>query len=209
MAVTTMTPNYVIDHEAGRGAQVQPSDAFEVSYQGAVLATRERNMHDDSDFYAIVWDGERLKSVTYGTTRAWTYPNHAEADATPEVLAEVRAWLLPQVVTVRVNAIRRQVENPAILYRNVVVARGRKVAKGTTGQVDLISLSNFDNTERIRIRLLDGTHVWTAARNCDVVAPEAVDEDAIRHQVRAHLREVDAYDLASLWVGQTSGIPVL
>lgn len=210
MPVTQMTDKYVIDREKGRGADVQPADAFEVSYQGAVLATRERNGYDDSDFYAVVWDGEKLLTVTYGTTRFWTYPNHAEPDATPEVLEAVRAWLLPQVVTARVNAIRRQLENPAVLYRNVVVVRGRKVAKGTTGQVDLVALSNYDNTERVRIRLLDGSHVWTAAKNCEVVdhvTPE--DEDAIRQQAQRRLAEASGGDLAAFWVGTISAIPVL
>jgi hypothetical protein len=209
MPVTTMTEKYVIDRDRGCGAEVQPPDAFEVSYQGAVLAVRERNFYDDSDFYAVVWDGQTLKSVTYGTTRAWTYPNHAEVDATPEVLEAVRNWLRPQIVGAAIAAERTRHTDPAVLDRAVVVARGRAVPKGTTGEVDQISLSRYDNSDRIRIRLVDGSHVWTAAKNCEVIDPEPVDETKIAVEVDRRFTDSDAGELAHYFVSQSSAIPVL
>lgn len=68
---------------------------MEESYVGAVLDdSGERNGYDDSDFYATVWNATegRPMTVTYATTRGWTYPNSARADATPEVLAAYEAW---------------------------------------------------------------------------------------------------------------------
>lgn len=67
---------------------------MQISYEGCVLETRERNLYDDSDFYALVWDEteQRVKSVEYATTRGWTYPNHADVDATPEVRAKAEAY---------------------------------------------------------------------------------------------------------------------
>ena len=44
-----------------------------------------------SDFYAVVWTGERLTSVEYATTRGWTYANGATIDATDEVKAAAAA----------------------------------------------------------------------------------------------------------------------
>lgn len=54
---------------------------------GCVVEDRERNFRDDSDFYAIYYDEESgtFKEYEYGTTRAWTYPNRAWVDATPEI----------------------------------------------------------------------------------------------------------------------------
>lgn len=64
------------------------------TYAGAVLETYERNMSDDSDFYAIVWDAasNSVKTVQYATTRGWTYHNGATVDATPESVAAARDW---------------------------------------------------------------------------------------------------------------------
>ena len=39
------------------------------SYKGCVLSTYERNMYDDSDFLAVVWNGTSLEHVEYATTR--------------------------------------------------------------------------------------------------------------------------------------------
>jgi len=70
----------------------------ETLFEGAVLGHRERNWHDDSDFYAIVWDAEKewkdrrgrvrrgaIRSFGYATTRFATYGNTCTTDATEEV----------------------------------------------------------------------------------------------------------------------------
>lgn len=61
---------------------------------GRVLRTGERNGYHDSDFYALYWDDETasVKMVEYASTRGWTYPNSADIDATPEVIALAEAW---------------------------------------------------------------------------------------------------------------------
>lgn len=73
-----------------------PSDPLymQISYEGCVLGTGEHNGRDDSDFYAIVWDEseQRVREIQYATTRGWTYPNSAEVDATPEVVAKAEAY---------------------------------------------------------------------------------------------------------------------
>lgn len=63
-------------------------------YTGRVIALREMNGSDDSDFIAIVWTHEdKLAEITYATTRGWTYANSASVDATPEILAKYDAYL--------------------------------------------------------------------------------------------------------------------
>ncbi|SFO66239.1 hypothetical protein SAMN05216207_11642 [Pseudonocardia ammonioxydans] len=54
------------------------------SYVGAVLATYEANGYDDSDFLAVVWDGDQVTTCEYASTRGWTYHNHATTDATSQ-----------------------------------------------------------------------------------------------------------------------------
>lgn len=66
---------------------------METKFVGAVLDTGEYNGRDDSDFYAVVWDGEKVCRVQYASTRFWTYPNSASIDATDEVKALASAYL--------------------------------------------------------------------------------------------------------------------
>ena len=56
-----------------------------MTYVGCVLSTREKNYHDDSDFYALVWDeaAQRIRSIEYDTTRfaGGGIPGTANTDA--------------------------------------------------------------------------------------------------------------------------------
>lgn len=58
-------------------------------YDGCVLALNERNYANDSYFYAEVWDRttKNIIKVSLGST-AFGGRDHAEVDATPEVIAE-------------------------------------------------------------------------------------------------------------------------
>lgn len=111
-------------------------EAFEVTYQGAVLAKRERNYRDDSDFYAVVWDEaeQRVKEVDYASTRGWTYTNGAKEDATPEVLAKARAYETAAALAAAQARARRAAAAPA-KGKRVRVTGGRKVPVGTEGTV--------------------------------------------------------------------------
>lgn len=105
-------------------------------YKGCVLVVRERNYHDDSDFYAVVWDEEtyRLKDVEYATTRGWTYPNHADVDATAETLEKAQAYMRAygySRLKTAAEAEARQVAKD----KRVRVIKGRKVPLGTEGVV--------------------------------------------------------------------------
>jgi len=85
----------------------------ELSYEGAVLATRERNGYHDSDFYAIVWDEAegRLTSVLYDTTRGAS-GGSATVDATEEVIEKARAWVLEVDIRNEIAREARRVEEP-------------------------------------------------------------------------------------------------
>lgn len=66
----------------------------ERGWAGRVLANGEINYRDDSDFYAIVWDGERVRRVDDGTTRAFAPPRYREADAPADVAALAAEWMV-------------------------------------------------------------------------------------------------------------------
>lgn len=71
----------------------------EVRYRGAVLCDRERNYHDDSDFYAICWS-ERKQCLVYeefDTTR-FAGGGACRVDATEEVKAKAAAWNAQQIL---------------------------------------------------------------------------------------------------------------
>lgn len=73
---------------------------------GVCLFERERNMHDDSDFFMTVWDDAKQEpeEIMFATTRGWTYPCLASRpDATPEVKAKYEAWLVARQAEARVR----------------------------------------------------------------------------------------------------------
>ena len=81
MSITVCGPACTTEiKNSGRGCGDPQS-----SYVGAVLETYERNGYDDSDFLAVVWDGEQVTTREYASTRGWTYHNAASVDATPQV----------------------------------------------------------------------------------------------------------------------------
>ncbi len=60
---------------------------------GMVVAEREMNGYDDSDFYATYWNGEKFVEEMVGTTRCWSYPCGSEVDAGPELMEKYRQHL--------------------------------------------------------------------------------------------------------------------
>jgi hypothetical protein len=96
MAITMCGPNCTFEQKNSFRGCGDP----QVSFEGAVLDTWERNGYDDSDFYALVWDAEAgtLRTIEYATTRGWTHHNGAHVDATEEVLAAARGSMIPRVV---------------------------------------------------------------------------------------------------------------
>jgi len=79
--------------------------------RGCVVALRERNYHDDSDFYAVYYDPETdtFKETCYATTRGWTYLNGARVDASPELAERYRVWERKQKKFAHCRAVRLQI----------------------------------------------------------------------------------------------------
>lgn len=182
-----------------------PSE-YEVSFEGAVLAEFERNFHDDSDFYAVVWDAEAqdVREIQYATTRGWTYRNSVRVDATDEVRAaagEVLARRYSAAAAAKANAEARVPK----LGSRVRVVKGRKVPVGTEGTVfwvgpDRYKSSKWGTVYRVGIKTADGKH-FTSMSNVEVVDPETFSAEAFyRGPVTNFVRPSDhavAYALAT------------
>jgi len=143
---------------------------MQTTHVGVVLEDRERSGRDDSDFYAVVWNADKgcTEQVEYATTRGWTYPNHCRVDATPEVIAAYQAWSEQKRAEYRkleADRVAKQVAKGKM----VKVVRGRKVAKGTTGQVFWLGMGEWGS--RVGIKDSAGTVHWTAEKNCEVILP--------------------------------------
>lgn len=75
----------------GKGT-TNPMAGYRVEmFRGMIVTERERNMHDDSDFFATWYDAETdtFGEFCYGSTRGWTYANGSVIDASDELRA---AW---------------------------------------------------------------------------------------------------------------------
>jgi len=100
MSIITMcdkdTPGaYKSDHWSSETSDIYLHER----YEGRVIALREINGYNDSDFYATVWDDEteKPKRIEYASTRGWSYPNHATfVDATDEVIEKYNEYMAHQ-----------------------------------------------------------------------------------------------------------------
>ena len=154
-----------------------------ISHEGAVLGTYERNMRDDSDFHAIYWNPEKQEpgDTIYATTRGWTYENHATVDATPEVWTEFHEFLAGRLKALILDRIWREARTIEI-GKEVIVIKGRKIARGTIGRVFWQGAGAGMTAQRIGIETPDGEKLFTAASNVEIDSeylPDYVDYDRI------------------------------
>lgn len=122
---------------------------------------------------ARVWDPETKspKVVTYAyEDMPGTSWGKCEVDATPEVLEAYAAYTKAREEERRLE----QATRSAKMVRRgvpVVVVRGRKVAKGTAGEVFWVGESNWGT--RVGFKTATQEVVWVSAANVEV-APEFV-----------------------------------
>lgn len=159
---------------------------METTHVGLVLFTGEHNYHEDSDFYAIVWNVEecRPQEIEYATTRGWTYPNSAKVDATPEVVALYEAYKEEQRRSFCEARDAAEAKTPRV-GKTVKVIKGRKVPVGLQGEVFWCGKDKFKRPqyynptyvlaplvynapERIGIKV-EGVTYWLSASNVEVV----------------------------------------
>lgn len=137
---------------------------MKTTHVGLVLSTGEHNWHDDSDFYAIVWDNATGSpvEVTYASTRGWTYANGARVDATPEIQAKADAWYAARRAERLAAEIAQEASTPR-KGKTLQVVKGRKVPVGTTGECIWVGDGQWGT--RVGIQDTAGNVHWTAVTN--------------------------------------------
>lgn len=147
---------------------------------GLVLAAYEQNGYDDSDFYALVWNEEKqeIEHVRYATTRGWSYPCNAWIDATPEVIEKARESRRPAIKSMFYSNAEKKAKEIQ-KGKTVKVVRGRKVPKGTEGEVFWYGSTAFGYSVGIMYDVLNDEgiaigreRVFTSAKNVEVVGWE-------------------------------------
>jgi len=129
-----------------------------VRFTGMVVSERERNMHDDSDFFATWFDKATGESgeVMVGSTRGWTYFNGSNIDADEETMEAYRAdraraaeagrkWREEKEQAARAQA-------PVKGARVRVKSKRSKVPHGTEGVVFWFGESNYASPYRHKYR---------------------------------------------------------
>lgn len=124
-----------------------------VSHVGLVLGLREINKYDDSDFLARVWNPElaKVEEVHFASTRYWSYNNHAEIDAGPEVVALAAAYVEAERVAYQAKLAAAKAAVP-VVGSDVVVslkAGKNKSLSGEIGRVFWIGADKFAPVQRV------------------------------------------------------------
>jgi hypothetical protein len=142
-----------------------------------VLRKYERNGYDDSDFMAVVYDEETdsFKHVEYASTRGWSYYNSATVDATDEVKTKAREVVRRTTLARLASAAAAEAKSPEV-GKTVVVTKGRKIARGTTGTVVWKGVDSYKSNQyathyRVGVKTPDGTE-FMSADNVEVVDPQ-------------------------------------
>jgi hypothetical protein len=149
---------------------------YQESYVGCVLATREENYYDDSDYYAVVWDEEhqRITRIDYDTTR-FAGGGSASIDATDEVKEKaakyIHGWL--QDVIFDELVIKAKVIEKGKRVK-VTSWSSNKVPTGTEGVVFWKGTVNYGRTKwseqtRIGFTTDEGETCWVPAGYCEVI----------------------------------------
>lgn len=162
------------------GAAVKTTDTL---FVGATLAVHWNSTRVMSD----VWENcpyATVFNVATGKVEVvWRDRDGAAVDATPEVIDAANAWLLAAATASRKAKWDARVGDAVSAAhkvekgKTVVVTKGRKVKKGTTGPVFWVGAGKaygyYDRpADRIGIKDAAGVVYWTSASNVEVVSPD-------------------------------------
>jgi hypothetical protein len=130
----------------------QPCPNLIESWTGCVIYTGEHNWHDDSDFYALVWDenSQSVREIQYATTRGWTYHNGAKVDADTDVMAKAEKYLARERAAARVKLARIKASEPAIGKEvRSLTTRGKNA--GVVGILRSIEASQYRHGAKVAV----------------------------------------------------------
>lgn len=139
-----------------------------------VLATFERNGYDDSDFYAIVWDGDHVAIVETHSTRHAGYHDPGPK-ATAEQEQAARTWIIGPLLE-RMRQAAEADARAVVTNARVRSTTTRGKNQGVTGTVERITEVTFHHRHRHRalVRLDNGEQRWMDADRLERTDPEPV-----------------------------------
>ncbi len=152
------------------------------SYIGATLTDREENWHDDSDFYAIVWDEaeQTTRRVEWGTTRFAMTGCSCRCDATPEVQAlaqQATADKLFGLIKQGQERKARRVEKGRYVVTKGAKRRAKNIipngVRGDVVKVDTFKTGYSEWTRQTRalVWVDEGVQFWIDVDRLEVVEP--------------------------------------
>ena len=177
-------------------------DATNAKTLTGVLIEREENWRDDSDGYALAWNGTAVERVATWTTRCGMDPVRC-VPATPEEREAAAAWNEARLFDL-LRAADREKSREVAKGKTVRVVRGRKVPLNTVGVIFYWSEQTFSlryrngykqGPDSIKIGLaldevkVGGRYVnvaWTYAHNVEVLSPDAYLTPDADLRLRAH-----------------------
>jgi len=145
-----------------------------VQFAGMIVSERERNMHDDSDFFATWFDKDTGESgeVMVGSTRGWTYFNGSSIDADEETRAAWNAACDRAAAAARQRAADRaaaeEAKTPSKGKRVRVTSKRSKVEHGTEGVVFWYGNSSYGGM-RVGFKTDDGQKHFCAATCVEII----------------------------------------
>lgn len=172
------------------GAAVATTESL---FAGATLALHYNSTRVMSDVWETLPYATVFNAATGKVEIVWHDGKSGTVDATAEVIDAANAWLLSAVTAARKAVWDARVASAVSAAhkvekgKTVVVVKGRKVAKGTTGEVFWVGAgkayswadAKFGVANRIGIKDAAGATHWTAASNVEVVnADDYFDYDA-------------------------------
>jgi hypothetical protein len=144
-------------------------------YVGLTVGSGSTYMGDcDTNYFAIVFDPDSCEFFHAGHSYS---PLCVTIDAPEDVMAAFQAQQDAKEAQRRAAAVMEQVRERLIEEslpkpgRRVTVVRGRKIAQGTEGIVQVYCKSNFGGM-RVKFVTDDGVEHWTDAYNVEVIALE-------------------------------------
>jgi hypothetical protein len=150
----------------------------ETLYPGATLDRFEENLAHDSYFHAVVWDGEKVTTVEYGSTAYANEWGRVEIDATPDVIAAALAWFGPRWLATRIaEAEKIRAEIHVGKRVRSTTTRGKNVGViGTARRIVPNTYSRDGSAVRVQVEL-DGTGElrWMDGERLEVVDRQPLD----------------------------------
>lgn len=124
-------------------------------------------------YYAKVWENGTLSSIYVHDDYHNPEGAKIEVDATEEVKIEYMEWLEANRVKREAELAAEEARTPRV-GKTVKVVKGRKVAKGTTGQVfwkglDKYKSNRYTYVYRLGVKTEAGETIWIAEDNVEVV----------------------------------------